>query len=561
MISRREFIHGTGNLVMLTALPALAEPPAKTGFGAETAPHAEEDGTLHSRWIALAESLKPSLGEEIQLPISIVQPQADSSKYLRWRMDVVSPAAAIEDRTFRPGDQFILDFGHHRTGYLSFSISGVGRNVDAPARLRFTFGEVPGDVAEPLHPYKGSLGEGWLPEDTVTIDYLPQDVRLPRRYSFRYVKVEIVGTSPSYAARFKNIRAHAVSSAVNQPPALPAGASDALQRIDAVSLATLRDCMQTTFEDGPRRDQRLWIGDLRLQALANYKSFRNLALVKRCLYLFAAFPREDGLLRACVFEKPKPAASGDFILDYAALYVAALFDYVKNSGDRDCGRELWPTAKRQLEIVGATVDPSGLLIAPKGIWVFIDWELKLDRTASMHGVLLYCYKQAAELAALLGFTEDSERYQNVARRMTVAAQEHFFDASEQLYTSGAGRQISLATQAWLILAGVPTQAAGAVAMRKALAHPEVVMPATPYLYHHVVSAMLACNMKSEALALIERYWGGMVQAGADTFWEVYNPSDSLASPYGDVHINSFCHAWSCTPAYLLRTIDFGVANG
>jgi hypothetical protein len=48
----------------------------------------------------------------------------------------------------------------------------------------------------------------------------------------------------------------------------------------------------------------------------------------------------------------------------------------------------------------------------------------------------------------------------------------------------------------------------------------------------------------------------MAQAGADTFWEVYNPADSLASPYGDVHLNSFCHAWSCTPAYLLRTIDY-----
>jgi hypothetical protein len=160
------------------------------------------------------------------------------------------------------------------------------------------------------------------------------------------------------------------------------------------------------------------------------------------------------------------------------------------------------------------------------------------------------------LARLLGDQEEAEKYHGIAHRMTIAAQEHFFDGTEQLYISGPGRQISLATQAWLILAGVSTQAAGAIAIRKALGHAEVVMPSTPYLYHHVVSAMLACGMKSEALALIEKYWGGMVQAGADTFWEVYNPADSMASPYGDVHVNSFCHAWSCTPAYLLRTIDF-----
>jgi alpha-L-rhamnosidase len=31
-----------------------------------------------------------------------------------------------------------------------------------------------------------------------------------------------------------------------------------LRRIDTVSLRTLRNCMQTVYEDGPRRDRRLW---------------------------------------------------------------------------------------------------------------------------------------------------------------------------------------------------------------------------------------------------------------------------------------------------------------
>lgn len=44
----------------------------------------------------------------------------------------------------------------------------------------------------------------------------------------------------------------------------------------------------------------------------------------------------------------------------------------------------------------------------------------------------------------------------------------------------------------------------------------------------------------------------MVKAGADTFWECFDEKDARASPYGDVRNNSFCHAWSCTPSYLLR---------
>jgi hypothetical protein len=73
------------------------------------------------------------------------------------------------------------------------------------------------------------------------------------------------------------------------------------------------------------------------------------------------------------------------------------------------------------------------------------------------------------------------------------------------------------------------------------------------LYHHVVEAMIKCQLKEEALDLIRSYWGGMVAAGADTFWEIYDPSDPGLSPYGSVLVNSYCHAWSCTPAYLLRT--------
>jgi len=45
----------------------------------------------------------------------------------------------------------------------------------------------------------------------------------------------------------------------------------------------------------------------------------------------------------------------------------------------------------------------------------------------------------------------------------------------------------------------------------------------------------------------------MVRAGADTFWEVYLPDDPTYSPYGDLRLNSACHAWSCTPTAFIRS--------
>ena len=54
--------------------------------------------------------------------------------------------------------------------------------------------------------------------------------------------------------------------------------------------------MQTVYEDGPKRDRRLWIGDLYLEALANAHTFKNHELTKHCLYLLAAFANDEGLL-------------------------------------------------------------------------------------------------------------------------------------------------------------------------------------------------------------------------------------------------------------------------
>lgn len=502
--------------------------------------------------LEVAESLKPTLRETIQLPLSLVRPVAAPSAPLRWRMEPEGPAEGLGERVLKKGDVFTLDFGGHRTGYFSFRLAGVGRGVDAPVRLRLTFGEVPTDVAEPFYPYKGGLSSAWLPDEIINVDYLPQDVRLPRRYAFRYVKVEIVDVSPNFGVQFKDVRAHAVTSADAALPPLPAGVPDDLRRIDEVAAATLRDCMQTTFEDGPRRDQRLWTGDLRVQALTNYTTFNNTALVKRSLYLLAAFPREDGSIPACVFEKPRPFQGHEYIADYAVLYGVAVLEYVRATGDMAAGRHLWPTVKRQMEQVGRYVNTDGLFADPGGVWIFIDWNDALDRTAAMHGVLLYGYRQAMELGRLLGFERDIAAYPDRIARMTTAARAAFFDSTRKVFTSGPKRQVSMATQAWLAIAGVPSKAQGATALSAALKAPDVVRARTPYLNHYVVDALLECGLRHEALELLRSYWGGMVKAGADTFWEAYAPDEPLLSPYGDHHINSYCHAWSCTPSYFIR---------
>lgn len=156
------------------------------------------------------------------------------------------------------------------------------------------------------------------------IDELPRMVQLERRYAFRYVVISVIDTSEKFRVRFRNIRRKTVSS-VREEDCIHFDISDPLlKKIDEVSVRTLANCMQTVFEDGPKRDRRLWLGDLRLQSLVNYHTFQDHDLVRRCLYLFAGLADEEGRIPACVFERPKPHGDDTFLLDYSLFFLFVL---------------------------------------------------------------------------------------------------------------------------------------------------------------------------------------------------------------------------------------------
>ena len=552
-MNRRDALRMAGSVLAMAGFGLAKTALAKADDNAAVSKPGIAYAPPNTTFLAKAEACKPALSETLQSPLGLIKPVANAAQPLGWDITPAGGVDLLEALVLNKGDSCIIDFGGHRTGHLSFDLLGVGHNVDAPARMRLVFGEVISDVAEPLHPYTGWLSESWLPEEIVTIDYLPQSVALPRRYAFRFVKIEIIDTSSSFGVSFRNVHGHALTSAKGTLPPLPDRFPDDLKQMNVVAAATLRDCMQTVFEDGPRRDQRLWTGDLRLQALTSYVTMPNNDLVKRCLYLLAAFPRADGLLPGDVFESPVPVRGGDFPHDYAVFFAVALADYVKATGDHDLGAELWPTAARQMEVLKTYVGGDHLFVIPAGMWVFVDWQDKLDRAASMQAIYIYGLKRVTELAAALGKTSEIGDYPARIAAMEKAALATFYDRKTKVFVSGPDRQVSLASQAWMTIAGVGGQAQHATALRMAIADPATIRPRTPYLNHYVCEALFLSGCGKEAVAMMRAFWGGMLKAGADTFWEAYSPDNPRVAPYNDFHINSFCHAWSCTPSYLLRT--------
>lgn len=67
--------------------------------------------------------------------------------------------------------------------------------------------------------------------------------------------------------------------------------------------------------------------------------------------------------------------------------------------------------------------------------------------------------------------------------------------------------------------------------------------------------MLECSLRE--------YYGGMLEEGATSFYEEYDPEKKGAehyAMYGNPYEKSLCHAWSASPIYILGRYRMGVRN-
>ncbi len=449
--------------------------------------------------------------------------------------------------SMKEGDYVVLDFGDHYVGEVSLTVTYAGSPPDAPAFLKLKFCEHASELEENTSVYRGWISRSWIQEEYIHIDEIPSVFRMRRRYAFRYIRVDVLGLSSKYQLVIEKASVDAQTSATGDPALC--GRTEREKKIDRIALRTLKNCMQTEFEDGPKRDRRLWLGDLRLQALCNYETYKNYDLVKRCLYLFAGTSGRNGEIYACVFTRPRVIADDTFMFDYSLLFTAVLCDYFKATGDSETASELLPNALRQIELARSQFKDDVICDCERLGWCFIDWSLELNKQCAAQAVYIYCEKQAIELCRLLG--KETVDLENDVTRKAEAAKKAFFDESIGLFVSGNGRQVSYASNIWMCLAGVPDPE-GCREILSRLPKTDAVRPVTPYLYHYYLQSLVDCGNVLMAESVMNDYWGGMAELGADTFWELYDPEDPDASPYGSRTVNSYCHAWSCTPSYFLR---------
>lgn len=274
--------------------------------------------------------------------------------------------------------------------------------MDAPLYLRIKFAEVPAELAAESGDYDGWLSCSWIQEEFIHLDRLPARLPLPRRYSFRYVELKIIDTSPKWQAVFSNPVVTTETSADTSSFHPLVLKDEKLQRIYDVGLKTLADCMQDVFEDGPKRDRRLWLGDLRLQALTDYASFDNTDLVKRCLYLFAEMTTKEGKISANVFVSPRNVPDDTFLFEYSLFFISVLYDLHQAHPDEALVKKLYPTAKKQIDLSLQMFDENGRLIPDEDYPVFVDWSNDFNKDTAGQTEMIYVLKQFISLAETAG---------------------------------------------------------------------------------------------------------------------------------------------------------------
>ncbi|WP_169737184.1 hypothetical protein, partial [Deinococcus pimensis] len=200
---------------------------------------------------------------------------------------------------------------------------------------------------------------------------------------------------------------------------------DLVTRAYDLSGDTLRLCMQNEVWDGPKRDQRPWMGDLHVAALAAYQLFGDHRLVRRTLEVLAELgPAPERPLetrRSAGLSDRWRTRHGDIndIPTYTLWWLAGLRDYHLHVGD-DLASVLADEARATVAHVLAHVDDEGRWRFRSG-WNYVDWAPLTPEEREAYTHVLACHALEGGLALLEELGDDLREERAAIERMRAQA--------------------------------------------------------------------------------------------------------------------------------------------
>ena len=386
--------------------------------------------------------------------------------------------------------QLMLDFGREVAGRLEFQ-----SDSDHPAEVTVQYGESEAEAF--LQPYLG-IDPVYIPPHATV--YGPKS-------AFRYAIVRFTGGRET---RFHAIRLDGIAYPVHYSGSFESS-SPLLNKMWAIGAYTAHLCMQDDIWDAPKRDRGRWMGDLDV-------SGRTIADVFGDHFLM-----QDTLNRLI---GPVPVKRHvDGIPGYSAFWVIGEKEFYLHTGSMQQLESVHTRLVQLLEYMETDLNHQNLYSDNTKAWTFVDWSPQMwgytpqSRMATQFEYYA-AFKDGAWLLRQLHDQENATRMQEVADKLKVAAQQYLLDAQGSF---GDRWQ----PNAYAVVSGVANTDQYAAIWRNSLSsvgdmqkNPDII---TPYYNFYVINAMADMGHRQAALDWIRQYWGGMVDEGATSYWEGYDP--------------------------------------
>lgn len=418
------------------------------------------------------------------------------------------------------GTNSVYDFGRELLGYVT---------IQSATKPQFGIGE---SIAEATDTTTKNM------EQTVElVDEGNGKWRSKVPLAFRYVKataeepVKVSCEALFYPAQYKG--AFASSDTL-------------LTRIWMNSAYTLRLCMHDFLIDGVKRDRLPWAGDLAMSMQADAYSFADKEVVRKSLVVLG---------RAGISTKD---VNG--IIDYSLWWIISQHLYQLYHGDVGHLKKEWPRIKEALNILNSRCDSAGY-INSKNTWLFIDW-VDGNKNTALQVLWWWAQQSGARLAQRMGDNKAMQLWNSRSAILKKRLLKDAWSVSKGAWMNDPYHPDTISRHANILalLSGL-ADSQQYPQIGKVLRGHEAAPVGTPYMAGFENMALARTGDIQRFIGNVKDYWGGMLNYGATTFWEAYDPAqkgtERLAfydRPYG----KSLCHAWSSGPAAFLPAEISGI---
>ena len=337
-----------------------------------------------------------------------------------------------------------------------------------------------------------------------------------------------------------------------------------LTRIWRTGVHSVRCCSEDTYTDCPTYEQTLWVGDARNEALVDLTANGDPRLSARCLRVTG-----QSLDRSPITESQVPSGWQNVLPTWTFLWMRWAQEHFQLTGDRAFAKELLTYLDRNIGGMKKAINSRGLF--EMFAWNLFDWA-PMDTPADGIVTHISCLaslglKQCAQLAKDMSNDAKSEEWSKLAGVIADGVNKHLWSDDKKAYLDCIRKDgkpsptFSQQTQTAAYISGV---AQGDRAKRCAdLMHSppkDFVKAGSPFFMFFLLEALVHENNFDALADTISDYWGKQTDAGATTFWEMYQEPDAKSSFSGAAHrlTRSHCHGWSAAPTFFLTQYILGI---